>query len=294
MDLTNFWKELDRKGIKKYRAAAVKELDSIADEIQDLDPRIAFALDKISDELGGVKPKGTQPNNTQKPQSGPLQKIDPRTLTPEDMKNIEVQVQMKEAYIINNRRIMSFVIEAGLKDEFMKLFEKGKAAWGNAWSQIKDKAMQAAIKGLDSVQKIKEFLNKHPKLIYAVMAAIMLGYLAFPTQSFAEIIDIPTAQDMAKNDLAWTFLKQGGTNIVRVSISGELGDNLVLKSLADHGPATASQAMSDVYKNISEIIIQKAKLSGLSLEGDAFKELSKQSVDLIGKKIAPILAKFGL
>jgi hypothetical protein len=278
-------------------ASMTGELDRIAGELESIDPRLALALDMVSDKIE----KFSASNHSQigispdQPSQRGSKIIDPKTLTDSDIRNLKVQVNVKTADILSDRMITAIMVEAGLKDEFKKFFEKGKAAWVKAWSEIKDKSLQIAIKSLNSINKIKEFIAMHPELKYAVIAAIILGYLAFPEQSFAEIFDAPSINDMAKNDLSWQFIDTDGIKLLNISTSPSFGDNLILKSLADHGPSTPKpEVIKDIYENINNLIIEKAKLSGLDYNGSAFKELSKGTVDHIFKKITPSLYRFGL
>ena len=279
-------------------ASITAELDKIADEIQEQSPLIALAIDRISDIIEkGAPTQHSQAEKNALPQSGGQAKpVDPKTLKPEDLEKLRVKVNIQASSIVHDRYIMAMVVEAGLKDEFMKLFEKGKSSWMAAWNEVKDKSMQLAIKGLDTADKIKEFIAKHPNLKWAVLAAIILGFLVLPTAAHAEIMDTSTVQNMAK-DLHWQFLQTAGGGATQTQMTvgvpkGWVGD-IVLKSLANHGLADSSAAIKDVAQNIKNIIDMKAKMTGIT-DPDMLNQLKNESAKFIIDAIKPLLAKFGL
>jgi hypothetical protein len=253
------------------------QLDKMAEEIQAQDPVIALALDQVSDKLE----RTTQPTS-----------VDPKNLTLKDLKKLQVKVNIKAYDVSQDRVVMAMLVEAGLKEEFMNLFEKGKSSWLRAWGDVKDKATQIAIKGLNTIDKIKDFIAKHPNLKWAVLAAIILGVLVFPASAHAEIMDTTSLQNMAK-DMHWEFLQSAGATKMTVGVPKEWVSELVLKSIGDHGLADASAAISDVVHNIKNVIDMKAKMTGIT-DPEMLSQLKDESASLILKSISPILSKFGL
>ena len=264
-------------------ASITAELDKIAEEIQEQSPLIALAIDRVSD----IIEKGALPQS-----GGQAKPVDPKTLKPEDLEKLKIKVNIQASSTVHDRYVMAMVVEAGLKDEFMRLFEKGKSSWMTAWNEVKDKSMQLAIKGLDTAGKIKEFIAKHPNLKWAVLAAIILGFLVLPTAAHAEIMDTSTVQNMAK-DLHWQFLQSGGSTQMTVGVPKWWVGDIVLKSLANHGLADSSAAIKDVAHNIKNIIDMKAKMTGIT-DPDMINQLKDESAKFIIDAIKPLLAKFGL
>ena len=264
-------------------ASITAELDKIAEEIQEQSPLIALAIDRVSD----IIEKGALPQS-----GGQAKPVDPKTLKPEDLEKLKIKVNIQASSTVHDRYVMAMVVEAGLKDEFMRLFEKGKSSWMTAWNEVKDKSMQLAIKGLDTAGKIKEFIAKHPNLKWAVLAAIILGFLVLPTAAHAEIMDTSSVQDMAK-DLHWQFLQSGGSTQMTVGVPKWWVGDIVLKSLANHGLADSSAAIKDVAHNIKNIIDMKAKMTGIT-DPDMINQLKDESAKFIIDAIKPLLAKFGL
>lgn len=73
---------------------------------------------------------------------------------------MKVKVNIQASDLLYGRYVLAFIVEAGLKDDFMKIFEKDKTTWNKLWLDIKDKSIQLAIKELRTVEQIKDFLTK--------------------------------------------------------------------------------------------------------------------------------------
>lgn len=142
-------------------------LDSIADHLEARGlVKEAYEVDKIADAL--EKAAGSLGESLKK-------------MSPEDIKNLEVQVTIGTgAY--------QAVVNAGLKDDLLNLFKKGKNAWQQIWGGVKDGAVQTAIKGIKSIGDIKEFLRRYPGMSAVLLSAIFLGFVSLPQDATAALL----------------------------------------------------------------------------------------------------------
>jgi hypothetical protein len=184
--------------------------------------------------------------------------IDPSKLKPEDLKNIKIKVDIQASFDYR----MAMLIKAGLKDDFIKMLEKGKSVWKSTWDTIKDKAMQAAIKGIKTVDQVKDFIVKHPELKFVIIAAIILGYLAFPSNAMADILNAPSTQALAAK-LHWSFSGGPFGHTLNVAIPKGWVEDLVTRSLQDG-------SIKDIAQNMHAILMEKAKMMQMDPHTSSF------------------------
>jgi len=256
----------------------IERLDRIASELELLDPRLALAVDHVSDQLENIQAAGVP--------------LELENLTPEDIKKKKVQVVIQASSILNDRAIMAFVVEAGLKTDFLNLFHKGKNYWESTWNGVKDKATQALIKGLNTADKVKKFIVEHPELKYVVLAALALGFLALPSIASADILQPEKVKELA-DSLQW-YSSGGGSNLsISVQVPQGWTDEVVLNSLKGHGLADIPNVMKDVYTNLNNILMEKGRITGMIQDNpDTFKELAKTTLEGLQTSINTILNKF--
>jgi hypothetical protein len=212
-------------------------------------------------------------------------KFDPKKLTPEDIEKMKVKVNIQASDLLHDRYVMAFIVEAGLRDDFMKIFEKGKVTWNKLWLDVKDKSVQLAIKGLRTVEQVKEFLAKNPNLKWVILAAIILGYLALPHEAMAQIIDAPTAKTLANN-----LSVHISPNALQITASPGWIQDVVMRTVQEG--STPDKINHDLIHNLANIIWEKTKMMDLS--DDSRKEFAKTVFQAVFKGGSQLLKQYGI
>ncbi len=220
------------------------ELDKIADEIQVQDPTIALAIDKISDAL-----------------ENPKKKIDPSTLTDEQIKKMKVHLRVRTARYVISSETLHMLKEAGLKEDFDKIFSKGKATWFNLWNKIKDKTLMAEIKALNSVHAIKEFLKKNPAMKWTVLSAIALGLISLPLAANVDIISPSNLIDLVTSIDIDIVMDPSGFPSLEITIDDSWIQEVAQESMMD--AKSKEQLKSNLKDSLMEILTEKYERSPL-------------------------------
>jgi hypothetical protein len=197
--------------------------------------------------------------------------VNPKEINPDVLKKMKLDIQIKESSDEQVRMMLAGYLlkQAGLTEYLDKLFKNGKRGWEKAWEQVKDKALQAQIKALKTVNDIGAFIKDHPSLVWAVLGALLLGYLTLPPGAMAEVLKPETVKDLAKNlDLSFS----PGYSTGNINLTGEWVNELVKRSLANTGSMT--QAITDLYQNIGNVLQEKMLQLGIpadTIHSEAFK-----------------------
>jgi hypothetical protein len=208
-----------------------------------------------------------------------------KKLTPEDVKEMDVKVNIQASNILNDRYILAFIVEAGLKDDFLKVLKQGKAGWNKFWSNIKDKSLQLAIKGLKTIEQVKEFQAKHPNLKWALLSGIILGYLILPPDALAQVIDAPTAKDLANH-----LSVHVAPNAIQITADPGWIQNVIMRTVQEG--STPEKINADLIHNLAGIIWEKSKAMGLG--DDTRRELAKTIFQAVFKGGAKLLSQYGI
>ena len=264
-------------------ASITADLDQIANDLQEINPAVSLAIDKVSDQLEG-KP-GQDPK---KPGEVDISKIDP--------KKLDIKVTVTPGKTAGYRSMRATIEEIGLGVNFEELMKREagiKDFLKKTWQDIKDKTTQATIKGLNTVEKAKTFVAQHPNLKWAVLAAIVLGVLAFPGVAIADVIPPDSIHNMAAQ-MKWNFVQSGGHTMMDVSLPKGFAEELLLKSLSGHGPVDVGNALSDLNKNLFNVIQEKGKMMGMLKDPDVFHQMAQMAFENIMHTLTPWLQKFGI
>jgi hypothetical protein len=256
-------------------ASITIRIDGVAEEFESIDPRIALALDRVSDQLEGKPPApGVKPPSSGKP-TAPGSKLNVKMLKPENLEGIKVKINMRSGVMVDRRILTAEFMarEAGLSSVFKELFNKGKRAWENAWGAVKDKALRAQILALKTKEDLTNFTNKNPSLKWAVFAAIMLGVLVFPQLANAGIINAPDVTTLASN-LDFSFVGTQALPTAQVNLNPDWIKDVVQRSM-ENTNGNFVDALLDLHTNVKNILDVKMTQLGLSPEvihSDKFKE----------------------
>jgi len=205
-----------------------------------------------------------------------------------DLSKIDFKKKPKVKFIIGSSKEYSMIVEAGLKDDFLNLFKRGKNFWEKTWNGIKDETTKAALKGINTAEKMKEFIQQHPNLKWAVLAALVLGYLAFPDIASADVFKPEQVSNMAK-DLQWSIPNPGEIN---VHVPKGWVESVVMKSLEGHSTIDGSKILVDIQDNLKNILMEKGRSTGMITENkDAFLQLYKTTLEGVSNSINSWLAK---
>ncbi len=253
-----------------------ERLDKIASEIEKENPFIALAIDRVSDKLerrGETSEKSTS-------------EIDPSELTKQDYKKMKIEVTIKSSSV--DREIIATLVEAGLIEDFKKLFSKGKRFWQSMWDSIDDKATKAAIKALNTKEKVKAYIKKNPKLKWVVLGAIALGFLVLPPAANAELLDAPGIKELASG-IDIDFYAKAGEIVTKVDVSPEWIEELAKHSLAETG------SPEEAYKHLQENLIKVFQEK--SVENRVPKQFASDWIEMaqrVGDRIYKVINQKGL
>lgn len=153
------------------------------------------------------------------------------------------------------------LINEGLKEILQSVSGKTKQIFGSLKdnakkyiSKFKDSADLLAIKALNSVASVKEFIAKHPKLIFLVFAAMIAGFLVFPQSAHAATVTPDQIADLAK-DFPFQLTGEGSNlKLIADATSTDFADfasKLVQISLEGNDPVNA---ISDLHNNVGEVV----------------------------------------
>ena len=231
-------------------ASITSELDRIADEVQKYSPEIALAIDKISDHMEN---RFAEQGGEKAPEGGG--KLKDLNLKPDD--KLEMKVVIKSNV---SNEVLAMLAEAGLKEDFGKVFNKGKQAWLGFWDKVKDKAIQAEIKALDTAQAVKTFISEHPNLKWAVLGAIAMGFLVLPPDASAELMNVADKAEMLA-DMDVSIQRGAGWPSIVLEVDKTWIENLVKKSMIDS--PRVGDLKSDLINNFHDIVLKKLESQGL-------------------------------
>lgn len=256
------------------------KLDNIAQQLESRGFILeALELDKISNSLEALPAPGT-----------PVKSAPEAPLTSDNIPSLEElkQITKKPIKVIigSYDQRMAMLVEAGIKDDFFNLMKKGLGGIKKTWSDIKDEATKAAIKGLDGAEAVNTYVKAHPELKWAVLAAIALGYLAMPGSAGAAVMDQSQVHHMAEK-LNWYV----GNGTMSVEVPAHWTDNLIWQSIQGHKgftPQDMTDITKDIQTNLVKIITEKGKM--LHLSGDTVKEIGKWTMDGLESSINKTLA----
>ena len=118
-------------------------------------------------------------------------------------------------YIENyhKRLVEEELLDEGFKEFIKGLLDKGKILakdaankfknvsfqLKNKLDKIKDSANMLTIKSLNSVEKVRDFIKKHPQLVWLVLVAIVAGYLVFPSSAHGAVASQDQIKDLSSN-----------------------------------------------------------------------------------------------
>jgi hypothetical protein len=230
----------------------------MANEIEKWNPRMALVLDRVSDRLENFK----------------FSKIvNPQNIPLEELKDVEIEIQYKCASdFMANDILMASLVEAGLKNDFVDLLKKGRGAWKDALEKVKDKATIAQIKALNTVEKVKNFIEEHPGLKRTVLVAVILGMMAFPQSSKAEIISAPTEKVLSEK-LTVNFSEDNGDYSMKIVITDDFVYDLIMLSLQNSKGVGIDSISKDLHRNLSQVITNKIEALGVEFPNKEWSDL---------------------
>lgn len=89
------------------------------------------------------------------------------------------------------------LLDEGIISDIGNKFKSLASTIKNKLEKIKGSAELMAIKALNSVEGIKEFIKKHPNTVWLVFAAIIAGYLILPKEAHAALASPDQVKDLA-------------------------------------------------------------------------------------------------
>jgi ElaB/YqjD/DUF883 family membrane-anchored ribosome-binding protein len=155
-----------------------------------------------------------------------------------------------------------------IKDKLKDTFNTVKSNAKKLMDRIKDSSEMLAIKALNSISAIKDYINNHPKLVWLVIGAIIAGVLIFPATAHAAVASPNELKDLA-GSLPNVVDLTGTANQLHLSVntnSPEFHDFLLKfgKITLEGNNLSPGGLMDDMYKNVGNEFLSK---------NDAFKQL---------------------
>lgn len=195
-----------------------------------------------------------------------------------------------ESIFSDNKR-QTVLLTEGLVGDIINMF-KGVASKVKAkLDQLKDSAEMMAIKALNSIDKVKQYIKAHPQLIWLIFAAMIAGYLVLPREAHAAIATPDQIKDLATSmpiDLVGTVKDPS------ISINATTPEFAsFFKKMLDislEGNTSTPNILQDIINNYGTALEEFLLKNDLFMKiHDANPEKAKEIYDFAFKKIAKIL-----
>jgi len=89
------------------------------------------------------------------------------------------------------------LLDEGIISDIGNKFKSLASTVKSKLEKIKSSAEMMAIKALNSVEGVKDFIKKHPTAVWLVFAAIIAGYLILPREAHAAIASPDQLKDLS-------------------------------------------------------------------------------------------------